>query len=454
MRVLFIIPRSKGWLGQVRKNRKAGMPRLSLTLLAALTPGEHEVALLDTRFAEPDYGDPPDLVAISAFTGEVPHAYEVADEFRRRGVTVVMGGIHVSMVPDEALEHADCVVIGEAESTWPKVIEDLEAGRLQRTYRATDFHELAGTPIARRDLLDPDRYFTISSLQATRGCPFDCSFCTVTIYNGRSMRMRPIEEVVAELRTLPNRRSVMFLDDNIAIVKSYAKELFRAIKPLGIRWNSQASINCTRDPELMGLMRDSGCDFLLVGFESVDQESLNASRKGRWSNMEKYVEAIRVFHEYDINILGSFVVGLDHDTRDIFPATFRFIMDHSIDGAIINILTPYPGTALYEDYESEGRIFDHDWTNYYNSNVVYYPKGMTPAELMDGYYWLMRELYKPRNMAKRIFKRKKNVTSRIALNVSYRRKAVRFPEVAWEDVGKSAEQVSVAPEVDRQWTEL
>lgn len=454
IRIRFLVPRSKGWLGQVHPNGKAGIPRLSLTLLAALTPDRHRVEVIDTRFDPPGYDDPPDIAAISAFTGEVRDAYEIADEFRRRGAKVVLGGIHVSMLPDEGLEHADCVVIGEAETTWPRVLEDIENGTLKKTYRAETFSGLAGMPVARRDLLDRNRYFTISSLQATRGCPFDCSFCTVTVYNGRSMRTRPIGEVVDEVRQLPNKKSIMFLDDNIAIARNYAKELFAALKPLKVRWNSQASFNITKDPELMELMRDSGCDFLLIGFESVDQASLDASKKGRWSTMEKYVEAIRTFHEYDINMLGSFVVGLDNDTREIFRATYHFIMDHSIDAAIINILTPYPGTALYAEYAKEGRIFDRDWNNYYNSNVVYYPKRMTPAELMDGYYWLMHRLYTPGNMARRIFKRKRNVSSRVALNVSYQRKARRYPKVAWDEIGHSPANLGLAPSVNRQWTEL
>jgi len=169
MRIRFLMPKSKGWLGQVHKNGKAGIPRLSLTLLAALTPDKHEVELIDTRFKDPGYDDPPDLVAISAFTGEARHSYEMADEFRRRGSKVVIGGIHVSMLPEEALEHVDSVVIGEAETTWPRVLEDLENGELKPTYRMEGFNDLAGMPIARRDLLDRNRYFTISSLQATRG---------------------------------------------------------------------------------------------------------------------------------------------------------------------------------------------------------------------------------------------------------------------------------------------
>ena len=430
------------------------MPRLSLTLLAALTPDRHVVEVVDSRFADPRFDDPPDLVGISAFTGEINDAYRIADEFRTRGSKVVIGGIHVSMLPDEGLQHADAIVIGEAETTWPRLLEDLEQGRLQPIYRTERFHDLAGMPVARRDLLDTNRYFTVSSLQATRGCPFDCSFCTVTTYNGRSMRTRPIAEVIAEVRQLPNKRSIMFLDDNIAIVRNYAKELFRALAPLKLRWNSQASFNITRDRELMALMRDAGCDFLLVGFESVDQESLNRSHKGRWSSMEKYVEAIQVFHEYDINILGSFVVGLDNDTKDIFPATLEFITDNSVDAAIINILTPYPGTVLHAEYEKEGRIFDRDWSNYHNSNVVFHPKRMSPAELMDGYFWLMRQLYTPRRMLDRIFKAKAGLTSRMALNMSYRRKSRDFPAVAWDDIGKHSERLGRVPSVSHQWTEL
>lgn len=435
------MPRSKGWLGQVHKNGRTGIPRISFPLLAALTPDKHKIELIDTRFNEPGYEDPPDLAAISAFTGEVNHAYKMADEFRRKGSKVVMGGIHVSMLPDEALKHADCVVIGEAETIWPKVLEDIEDGKLQPVYKAKEFNELSGLPLARRELLEKDRYFTISSIQATRGCPFDCSFCSVTIFNGRKIRLRPVEEVVREIKILPDKNSIVFLDDNIAANFDYAKKLFRAIEPLKIRWSSQVSFNCTKDKELLSLMNKSGCDFVLIGFESVIQESLNDSRKGRWSSVDKYAEGIQTLHKHHINIIGSFVVGLDHDTKDIFPKTFDFIMKHSIDGVIINILTPYPGTALYKEFKREGRIFDHDWDNYYNSNVVYYPKKMSPAELMDGYYWLMHEIYKPKNIVRRIIKKKNNFKSRLALNISYYGKTKRFPNVKWEEIGKVSQHL-------------
>jgi radical SAM superfamily enzyme YgiQ (UPF0313 family) len=436
MRIRFLMPSGKGWLGQVHKSGKTGIPRISLTLLAALTPDKYKIELIDTRFKEPGYDDPPDMVAISSFTNEIQHAYKMADEFRRRGSKVVMGGIHVSMLPDEALEHADCVVIGEAETTWPKVLEDFENGNLKPIYKIEGFNDLVGLPIARRDLLEKNRYFSISSLQATRGCPFDCSFCTVTIFNGRKIRMRPIKEVVKEIEMLPDKHNIMFLDDNIAANFEYAKKLFTALEPLKIRWSSQVSFNCAKDPELLQLMQKSGCDFVLIGFESVYQDSLNDSRKGRWVHVEKYAEGIRALHGYHINIIGSFVVGLDHDTKDIFPETLKFIMDNSIDAVIINILTPYPGTVLYREDKMEGRIFDRDWSNYCNSNVVYYPKKMSPAELMDGYYWLMHELYKPINVIRRVFKRKRNLKSRFVLNLSYYHKTKRYPRVKWDDIGK------------------
>lgn len=427
---------------------------MSLCLLGALTPEGHEQTLVDARFHDPGYDDDSDLIAISAFTGEAPHAYEMADEYRKRGKTVVIGGIHVSMCPDEALKHADCVVIGEAESTWPQVIKDFEAGCLKKTYTMEKFHDLKGLAIPKRSLLDKERYFTISSAQATRGCPFDCSFCAVTIFNGRKMRTRDIGELVEEVRALPNKKNIMFLDDNIAILRDYAMELFEALKPLNIKWSSQASINCTKDPKLMKAMRDSGCDFLLIGFESVDQASLDASNKGKWCNMEKYARAIKVFHEYGINMLGSFVVGLDNDDTSIFPKTYDFITDHGIDAAIINILTPYPGTALYKEYDAEGRIFDRDWGNYYNSNVVYHPKKMTAQELLDGFHWLMRKLYTKKATLKRIFRPKRNFLSRTALNVSYHRKASKFPDMAFEDIGKGPSTLGLTPEVQSQWTEL
>jgi radical SAM superfamily enzyme YgiQ (UPF0313 family) len=455
MQITHVLPRSQGWMGRVHKSGRAGIPRLSLCLLAALTPPGHRQRLVDTRFGDPNFDDDTDLVALTAFTGEATHAYHLADEYRRHGKRVVMGGIHASMLPEEASQHVDAVVIGEAETVWPRVVNHAETGRLERIYRADDLVNLAGLPLPRRDLLDSSHYFTISSLQATRGCPYDCSFCSVTAFLGRKVRTRMVSEIVAEVRQLPNRRSIMFLDDNIAIRRTFAKELFAALQPLDIRWNSQASINCAEDTELMRLMCNSGCDFVLVGFESVDQASLDGANKGRWSKVAEYAGAIRVFHGHGINVLGSFVVGLDHDDRSVFPRTLAFIQDTGLDGAVINICTPYPGTALRAELENQGRIFDTDWSHYSNSAVTYYPRLMSPHELLDGYYWLQGKLYEPAAMARRVFKWKRNIASRIAFNVSSQRKARRLPSVKLDEIGRGPSHRELPPHVqNKPWADM
>jgi radical SAM superfamily enzyme YgiQ (UPF0313 family) len=409
------------------RSGKAGFVRLSLPSLAALTPPDWHVRIHDTRVDPVDYDRKTDLVGITAFTAEVPSAYSIADAFRKRGVPVVMGGVHASALPEEALEHADAVVIGEAEPVWERVLRDREAGNLQRIYRAETFCDMRKMPIPRRDLLNRELYVSgFNTLQATRGCPFDCEYCAVTGVFGRTFRTRPVSEVIDEIRAF-DTRDFFFVDDNICGKPEYAKELFRALIPLKKSWGSQTSITFARDDELLRLYARSGGKYAFIGFETIAEESLAGINK-RWNKADSYGTAIQRIHDAGINILGSFIFGLDEDDGAVFRRTLDFIMKHRIDAAQYHILTPFPGTRLYRKLESEGRIIDRDWAKYHTSEVVFRPVKMTPEELETGFYRIFRETYAWRNVFKRSFRSWRGIPYRLVMNISYRNKAMRMPD--------------------------
>lgn len=429
MKLLLILPRNdRSYWGQVSKSGKAGFVRLCLPTLAALTPKDWEVEILDARVKEIDYGAKADLVGVTGLTSEMPSAYAIADNFRERGVKVVMGGVHVSALPDEALKHADSVVIGEAELVWKGLLDDLTRGELKDRYRAPSLCDMSGMAVPRRELLDRNMYGSgFNTLQATRGCPFNCDYCAVTAFFGHEYRVRPVDDVIEEVRGL-GCKEFFFMDDNIAGRPKYAKELFERLKPLKLTWGSQASITMARDPDFLRLYSESGGRYAFIGFESLSQKNLDEMHKS-WNSAQDYKEAIRRIHGAGINIVGSFVFGLDNDDRTVFKTTLDFIMEAKIDAAQFHILTPLPGTATYKALEKEGRIIDRDWGKYHTGEVVFRPRGMTAEELQRGYYWIFRETYSIRNILKRSLRSTKGVTYRIAANLSYRKKALKMPEV-------------------------
>ncbi len=368
------------------------MSQLTLPLLGALTPAEHEVRAVDENVEPIDFDRPVDLVAITALTPTAPRAYQVADEFRRRGKTVVLGGVHPSLMPDEAAEHADAVVIGEAEESWPRLLADAEGGGVKERYVAETKPDLAGLPMPRRDLMKEDAYLNIPKVETSRGCPYRCSFCSTTIFYGPRMRFRPVEEVVAEVKAA-RHRFVFFTDNNITANKKYAKRLFRALEPLGIYWLSQGSIDMADDPELMDLARRSGCAGMLVGFESLSEENIAGMGKGASNRVDEYEEKIRIFHQHQIGLIGCFVFGFDGDDPGVFRKTVEFIERNNIDTPQLTVLTPYPGTAVRAEMEAQGRILHSQWEKYDVGNVVFEPKRMTPEELQAGYNWACRRVY-------------------------------------------------------------
>ncbi|MFQ5586267.1 MAG: B12-binding domain-containing radical SAM protein [Thermodesulfobacteriota bacterium] len=426
MKLLLVLPDNRrSYWGGVSRSGKAGFARLSLTTLAALTPDEWEVEILDARVRPVDYTARVDLVGITGLTSEIPSAYAIADNFRARGVTVVMGGVHVSALPDEALDHADAVVIGEAELVWAGLLEDFKGGNLKKRYKG-ELCEMKGMVIPRRDLLDRGMYGSgFNTMQATRGCPFDCDYCAVTAFFGKEFRVRPVDEVIDEIRGF-DTGEFFFMDDNIVGRPRYAVELFEKLIPLKVTWGSQASITMAKNRKLLDLYAKSGGKYAFIGFESLSQKNLEKMKKG-WNSAESYGESIKKIHGAGINIVASFVFGLDEDDTSVFQNTYDFIMENGINAAQYHILTPLPGTVTYRDMEREGRITERDWSRYHTGEVVFRPKGMTAEELLNGYHWIFRKTYSVKNILKRSLKGRRGISHRIASNLSYRKKALRMP---------------------------
>jgi radical SAM superfamily enzyme YgiQ (UPF0313 family) len=311
MRIELIQPSREA---NTRPSKRALAPPINLGLLAALTPPDIEVCITDENTSIINLNKDVDLVGITVATVTAHRAYEIADSFRKRGVTVVLGGIHVSLLPDEAGEHADSIVVGEAEEIWPTLIADFKANNLQPIYKAQSRPSLKGLPIVRRDLFDRNRYLIKNTIFTTRGCPFDCSFCSVTTFFGRSYRTRPVNEVIAEIKTLPRHELIMFMDDNIAGNPRFAKELFQALIPLKINWLSQCSVTIAYDNELLDLAAKSGCVDLFLGIESISAASLESVGK-KINKVERYDEVIRKIHAHGSAIHGFFIFGFDEDDQ-------------------------------------------------------------------------------------------------------------------------------------------
>ena len=374
-------------------------PPLNLATLAALTPPEHEVVIDDGCVGSVTAKDAADLVAITAMTAQAPSAYRLADEYRARGIPVVLGGIHPSMCPDEAGEHADAVVLGEADRLWPGLVQDFANGRMKSRYHDPVAVDLAQLVIPRRDLLDPSGYVAFNSVQTTRGCPFDCNFCSVTTMSGVKYRFRPKEKVVEEVRSLDGH-SVYFVDDNIIGNPKKAKELFRALMPVQRKWASQVTINFARDKELMRLARESGCQGVFIGFETTSDKSVRDAGKGV-NRPKEYLRDIRRIHAAGMKVWGSFIFGFDNDDLDVFAHTLEFVEKAEMEFAQFSLMTPLPGTALYRQFVGEDRLVHRDWEKYDLGSIVFKHPGLTAKRLHFEKNRAYRRFYSIRSMIKR-----------------------------------------------------
>jgi radical SAM superfamily enzyme YgiQ (UPF0313 family) len=394
---------------------------LTLTTLASLIPPEipAEVALLDEGVDEIDPGAiDADLVGITVITGTAPRAYELARAFRARDIPVVLGGVHPTLVPEEAVGHADSVVVGYAEESWPQLLRDFAAGRMQRRSDQSPRLKLDGLPFPRRDLYKSGMVNVGDTIEATRGCIFQCEFCVVPAAWGTRPLQKPVGDVIADLRQMGAKRAI-FLDLNLIADLSYARELFNALIPLKLRWAGLVTTTIAWDEELLDLAARSGCRGLLIGFESLDQKSLDETRKS--FNMRKdYRLVIDRIHDRGIAIMGCFVFGFDHDTLETFDRTVDFVMESRLDLPRYAIAVPFPATGLYRRLKAENRILTEDWSLYDGQHVVFEPRNMSPDELLrhTGRAW--KKTYQYKSIARRVLGSGTRMAISVGANLGYR----------------------------------
>ena len=391
LRILLVTP-AEGPDRWENRPAHAPLPMLALPAVAACTPPQHEVRIADERLERVDPDPAPDVVGITVDTTLAPRAYELAKRFRAAGSFVVLGGPHVSVLPEEALGHADAVVVGDAEDTWPRLLEDLAAQRARRLYRS-EYPDLAGLAPPRVDLLRTGAYPALDVTHATRGCPNRCDFCCVPRVGGRRYRRRPVAEVVREVE---RHRGTMtlFWDDNLTADPAYARRLFEALAPLRRRWLGQAAVSFACNRELVRAAAASGCVGLFLGVESFSAETLRDAGKG-FNRIDSYRDAVRNLHDHGIAIDAGIIFGFDRDDPGVFERTRAAVEELRFDVANFNLLTPYPGTPLYDRLRAEGRLLTEDWSRFQPYlDVVFRPAQMTREELLDGFRETWRRFYR------------------------------------------------------------
>jgi radical SAM superfamily enzyme YgiQ (UPF0313 family) len=417
MRLTLVYP-SVGRKGTAQYVRAWQMQPLSMAVLASLTPPDIEVSFYDDRLEPIDFDVPTDLAVISVETYTALRAYRIAREFHLRGVPVVMGGFHATLLPAEVGQHADAVVVGDAESVWPGLLADARAGRLQPVYRAAPRQSLAGIR-PRREIFAGKRYQNITLVESARGCNFRCDFCAITAFYQAAQHHRPAKEVAAEMESTGSRR-FFIVDDNIVSQPAKARELCREIAPLRVNWVGQASIHIAGDDELLELMAASGCVGVLIGMESLDPDNLRDMGK-QWNLAGgSYADSLRQFRKHGLAVYGTFVFGYDHDTPATIEQSVAFAREQKLFLAAFNHLTPFPGTPLYERLRSQGRLLtDHWWLDPKGrvGDVTFQPREISPVELKERCLAARRKFYSWPSIAQRSWDFQVNSGSLLMLGV-------------------------------------
>jgi radical SAM superfamily enzyme YgiQ (UPF0313 family) len=393
---------------------------LTLTTLAALIPDElcAQIELIDEGIQDvPDILNA-DLVGLTVITGNAMRAYELADRYRKQGITVVLGGPHVTLVPEEAKDHADSICIGYAEESWPQLLRDFACGNLQKVYRQGPDLSFENQPFPRRELLDKRHFLTQAVFEATRSCVHDCEFCVAPAAWGRKQYQKPVDWVIEDIRRV-GQKKLIFVDLNLISDISYAKELFRKMVPLKVQWYGVTTVLIGHDQELLELMGRSGCKGLLLGLETISEESLKDAKK-RFNASIGYKSLISDLHHLGIAIQGCFVFGLDHDTPDVFDATVEFAIDAGVDLPRFAVLTPFPGTPLHHRLQAEGRILTRNWELYDAQHVVFQPKNMSVQELVEGHERAWKQVYSWSAIARRLWTARNFWPLALSANIGYR----------------------------------
>jgi radical SAM superfamily enzyme YgiQ (UPF0313 family) len=381
MKVAFVQPSLDG------SHSRAAMEVLCFAILKALTPPDVEICIHDERLGPVPFDETVDLVAITVETFTARRAYQIAANYRRRGVPVVLGGFHPTFLPGEARRFADAVVVGDAETAWPQVLADARAGRLKPLYRSAEFAPMAGV-VPDRSVFAGKRYLPIGLVQCGRGCRFNCSYCSIHAFYGRSIRHRPVHEIVTEIEQR-QARHYLFVDDNLYHDTEQFKTLLRALIPLRIRWSCQSSLDVARDTELLRLMKRSGCSVALLGFDTLDPGNLRAMKKAWNRKWASYDTSIARIQDAGLMIYGTFVFGYDGDTPDSFDRTVEFAIRNKFVLAGFNPLTPTPGTRVHDELSRQGRMIYERWwldPRYRYRDAVFQPRGMTATQLEEGCY--------------------------------------------------------------------
>jgi radical SAM superfamily enzyme YgiQ (UPF0313 family) len=404
MRILLLGPTALDGKGRPIKQRRLHLPGLTLPMLAAVTPGHCHVRLVNETVEEIPFDEHWDLVGITGMGSGIVRAWQIAREFKRRGTRVVIGGIAATLLgPELSLEHADAVVTGEAEETWPQLISDVEHNRLKPVYKMERPPPIENLPLPRYELMNRARLGFWRPVQATRGCPFTCSYCSITAFFKAGYRKRPVAEVVRDVRAAKQSgtRYIAFIDDNIGVDFNYCAELWEALIPEKIIWISQCSLHIAERPEMLRLARRSGCRLLSFGIETTNEESLKTVDK-EWNRPERYREAVATIRKHGIDVSTEMIIGLDGDDASVFQQTYDFIMDNQISVPRVHIMTPIPGTPLFEELKQDGRIVSEDFSRFSGGQVIYRPLRLKADELQAGYWRLYESLFSWRAIRRRV----------------------------------------------------